>query len=219
MVCWLADARRWNGAVDAVEAGRTLTADAADAAGRGRNADAAVLAGHVVASARETGAAVAAGERPRTLALVRVDAVDARAAVVARGVQALVDVLLAGGTREARLAAAHERRRGAVVVVVVVCGSYAVAVAVGRARIGRAWRGDGVLAALALTALKARLAHAHGHARGRVQLDAVAHAAVVAAQSAAVAFIARARHDSGHGEQDGDQGSTKACRHCCCVDV
>jgi hypothetical protein len=78
-------------------------------------ADAPVLA-HAVRAARALRLAVAARVGPRALALVRVDAVDAEAAVVARGGQALVDVFLAGGPREAGLAATHVGQRWVVAV-------------------------------------------------------------------------------------------------------
>lgn len=156
------------------------------------HAHAATLA-HVVALTRSSRLTVAAGERPLALALVRVDAVDAEATVVASGIQTLVYVLLALVASEAGLAAAkvagRRRFNGSIQTnqtdLILVVGVYerlrfdAVAVAVGRARIGRAWHH----ALSALNAGEAGLALAKFRWQsivGRVVLELQANATVVA---------------------------------------
>jgi fructose-1,6-bisphosphatase/sedoheptulose 1,7-bisphosphatase-like protein len=104
---------------------------------------------------------VAADVRPTTVALVRVDSVDAAAAVVACSVQAVVYVLLAVGACEAGFATAEVvrsvgRRRRVEVVFVVYDNAVAESVGLARARVARR---SGQL--LALTACEARGAVAY----------------------------------------------------------
>ena len=125
------DSRR---AVDACVSGRAQTTRRSIGALGRLDTCAIVLthAGRVRAS--HTRLTVAAHERPRTIARVRVDGVDARASVVTRGVQAVVYVLLAVEARKAGLTAAKVAH--ALVIVDVVRerrGDKAVAVAVGSA--------------------------------------------------------------------------------------